>query len=54
MDSRFKKLNILSLQDVEQEIDLLISISKNPSDDLIEEITKLIRLAKSLGSNRDW
>lgn len=54
MIDRFKKLNILSLQEVEQEIDLLISISENPSDNLIEEITNLIRLAKSLGSNREW
>jgi hypothetical protein len=54
MDSRFRKLNILNLQEVEQEIDLLISISDNPSDELIKEVTSLIQVAKALGSKRVW
>jgi uncharacterized protein YacL len=54
MDSRYRKLDILNLQEVEQEIDLMMSISDDPSDELVEEITKLIRLAKSLGSTRSW
>lgn len=54
MDSRYRTLNILNLQEVEQEIDLMMSISDNPSDELVEEVTKLIRLAKSLGSKREW
>lgn len=54
MDSRYRTLNILNLQEVEQEIDLMMSISDNPSDELVEEVVKLIKLAKSLGSKREW
>ena len=54
MDSRYRKLNILNLQEVEQEIDLMMSISDDPSDELVEEVVKLIKLAKSLGSKREW
>lgn len=54
MDSRYRTLNILDLAEVEQEIDLMLSISDNPSDELIKEVTNLIRLAKSLGSTRQW
>lgn len=54
MDSRYRKLNILNLQEVEQEIDLMMSISDNPSDELIKEVSDLIKLAKSLGSRRKW
>lgn len=54
MDSRYRTLNILNLQEVEQEIDLMMSISDNPSDELVDEIVKLIKLAKSLGSKREW
>ena len=51
---RYRQLNTLSLSEVEQEIDLMISISDNPSDSLIKEVTKLIKLAKALGSRREW
>ncbi len=54
MDSRYRKLNILNLQEVEQEIDLMMSISDDPSDELIKEVVSLIKLAKSLGSKREW
>ena len=54
MDSRYRQLNTLNLQEVEQEIDLLISISDNPSDELIQEVTSLIRVAKALGTKRIW
>ena len=54
MDSRYKVLNTLDLVEVEQEIDLLMSITDNPSDELIKEVTSLIKLAKSLGSKREW
>ena len=54
MDSRYRQLNTLNLQEVEQEIDLLISISDNPSDELIKEVTSLIQVAKALGSKRVW
>ena len=51
---RYRQLNTLDLAEVEQEIDLMISISDNPSMKTIEEITKLIKLAKALGSRREW
>lgn len=54
MDSRYRKLNILNLQEVEQEIELLMSISENPSDELVEEVVSLMKLAKSLGSRKEW
>jgi hypothetical protein len=53
--NRFRKLDTLSLQEVEQEIDLLISLSGDePDDRVIEEVTKLIRLANALGTKRKW
>lgn len=57
MDSltRYRKVNPLNLKEVEQEIDTLISISgDDPSDRTIQEVTRLIRLAKSLGTTRKW
>ena len=51
---RYRKLNTLDLKEVEQEIDLMMSISDNPSDELIIEITSLIKLAKALGTKRSW
>ena len=52
---RFHKLDTLNLQEVEHEIDILISIAgENPSDETIQEVTKLVRLAKSLGTKREW
>jgi len=52
--TRYAKINPLNLRAVEQEIDLLISISDNPSDSTIREISRLIGLAKSLGTKRSW
>lgn len=53
--NRFRKLDILSLQEVEQEIDLLISLSGDePDDRVVDEVTKLIRLANALGTKRKW
>ncbi len=53
--NRYRKLNSLNLTEVEQEIDFLIAISgDNPSDRTVEEVTKLIRLAKALGTKRKW
>ena len=52
--NRYKTLNTLNLQEVEQEIDLLISISDNPSDELIKEVVSLIKVAKALGTKRSW
>lgn len=51
---RYRTLNTLNLQEVEQEIDLMMSISDNPSDELIEQVVSLIKLAKALGSRREW
>lgn len=52
--TRYAKVNLLNLQAVEQEIDLLISISENPSWELLKEIDGLIKVAKSLGTKRSW
>jgi hypothetical protein len=52
--TRYAKVNLLNLQAVEQEIDLLISISENPSWETINEINGLIKVAKSLGTKRSW
>ena len=56
MDSRFRKLDILNLAEVEREIDTLIEIigDRVPDADEIDEVTKLIRLANSLGTKRKW
>lgn len=56
MESRYKKLNPLNLQEVEQEIDTLLSIVDldNLSDDNYELLNSLIKLAKALGSRREW
>jgi hypothetical protein len=51
---RYRKLNTLNLKEVEQEIDLMISISDNPSMELIKEVSELIKLAKALGTKRSW
>ena len=56
MESRYRKLDILSLSEVEQEIDLLMSIVDldNLSDEMFELLNSLIKLAKALGSRREW
>lgn len=56
MDSRFRKLDILNLSEVEREIDLLIEIigDRVPDSDEIEQVSSLIKLAKSLGTRRSW
>jgi hypothetical protein len=51
---RFYSVDVRNLQAVEKEIDLLISISDNPSQKTIREITNLIGIAKSLGTKRKW
>jgi hypothetical protein len=53
--TRFNTINTLNLQEVEQEIDTLISIAGDePSDDTIKEVTLLMGVARSLGSSRSW
>ena len=52
---RYKKLDLLSLAEVEQEIDLLIELAGDDPDwDTIEEVSGLIKVAKALGSKRSW
>ena len=52
---RYKKINILNLQEVEQEIDFLISLAgDDPSDRTIEEVSSLIGIAKALGTKKSW
>ena len=52
---RFHKLDTLNLQEVEQEIDILISIAGDePTDETIKEVSGLIQVANSLGTKRKW
>jgi hypothetical protein len=53
---RFRKLDILNLMEVEREVDTLIEIigDRVPDNDEIEQVTSLIKLAKSLGTKRVW
>ena len=53
MDSRFKKLNTLSLQDVEQELAVLFTLNPDTmSDETAEYINDLIKLANALGTKQ--
>ena len=56
MDSRFRKLDILSLSEVEREVDTLIEIigDRIPDDEEYKQVSDLMSLAKSLGSKRVW
>jgi hypothetical protein len=53
---RFAKLDILNLTAVEREIDIMIETIGNriPDNEEIEHVTKLINLANSLGTKRNW
>jgi hypothetical protein len=52
---RYKKINILNLQEVEQEIDFLISLAgDDPSEKTIKEVSDLIGIAKALGTRKAW
>jgi hypothetical protein len=52
----FRKLDILSLSEVEREVDIMIEIigDRMPSDEEIKQVSDLIKLAKSLGTKRTW
>lgn len=56
MDSRFKKLDLLSLSEVEREIDIMIEVigDRIPDDNEYKQVSDLITLAKSLGTKRTW
>jgi hypothetical protein len=50
----YRKINTLNLQEVETEIEFLLSISNDPNDKLIKEINSLMIIAKALGTDRKW
>jgi hypothetical protein len=52
----FRKLDILSLSEVEREIDIMIEIigDRIPDDREIKQVSDLIKLAKSLGTKKSW
>jgi len=57
MESRYRKLDILSLSEVEAEIDTMLYLFPDldkVSDGTLELLDSLIKLAKSLGSTRNW
>jgi hypothetical protein len=56
MDSRYRTLDILSLSEVEREVDIMIEVIGDRIPDVaeIKHVSKLIQLAKSLGSKREW
>lgn len=56
MESRYKKINFLNLQEVEQELDLIIDIvgDRDVDSQTEEYISNLIGIAKALGSRREW
>ncbi len=53
---RFRKLDLLSLSEVEREVDIMIEIigDRIPSDEEYKQVSDLIALAKSLGTKRTW
>jgi hypothetical protein len=54
--SRYRTLDILSLSEVEREVDIMIEIigDRTPDNDEIKQVSELISLAKSLGTKRNW
>ena len=52
----FRKLDILSLSEVEREVDIMIEIigDRIPSDEEYKQVSDLIKLAKSLGTKKSW
>lgn len=56
MDSRYRKLDLLSLSEVEREVDIMIEIigDRIPDDDEYQQVSQLMGLAKSLGSKKSW
>lgn len=53
---RFRKLDILSLSEVEREVDIMIEIigDRIPDNEEIKKVSDLISLANSLGTKRKW
>lgn len=56
MESRYKKINFLNLQEVEQELDLIIDIVGDRDIDSQTEkyILDLIGIAKALGTRKEY
>jgi hypothetical protein len=54
--SRFAKLDLMSVMEVEREVDMLIETigDRIPDADEIDQVSKLINLANSLGTKRKW
>jgi hypothetical protein len=53
MDSRFKKIDLLNLQDVEQELAFLFTLNPDTmSDETAEYINRLIGIANALGTRK--
>ena len=53
---RYRKVDLLNLKDVENEIEMMMSIV-NPdtmSDETFEYVNKLIGIAKSLGTRKEY
>jgi hypothetical protein len=53
---RFRKLDLLSLSEVEREVDIMIEIigDRIPDDEEYKQVSDLMSLAKSLGTKRKW
>lgn len=53
---RYRTLDILSLSEVEREVDIMIEIigDRIPDNDEIKQVSDLINLANSLGTKRKW
>lgn len=53
---RYRKLDLLNLQDVEQEIDTMISIigDRDVDDKTIQYVMGLMQVARSLGTKKVW
>ena len=58
MDSldRYRRIDLLNLQDVEQEIDTMVSIigESDVDDKTLQYVMGLMQVARSLGSTRNW
>lgn len=54
--SRYRTLNISNLTEVEREVDFLINLigERIPTDSEMNQVSKLISLANSLGTSRKW
>lgn len=58
MDSldRYRRVDLLNLQDVEQEIDTMISIigERDADDKTVQYVMGLMQVARALGTTRKW